>query len=84
MLECAFDIVTSGSGKALADAEVMVVGQKLVMELGGWENTRFSFRLSHWDLLTGILDHVGVDGEQGGSTGYRQGLEQQQQGPGGQ
>ena len=61
LLECAFDIVTSGSGKALADAEVMVVGQKLVMELGGWQDTRFSFRLSHWDLLTGILDHVGVD-----------------------
>ena len=57
MLECAFDIVTSGCSKALADTEVMVVGQKLVMELGGWEDTRFS----HWDLLTGILDHVGVD-----------------------
>ena len=38
-----------------------MVGQKLVMELGGWKDTRFSFRLSHWDLLTGILDHVGVD-----------------------
>ena len=62
--ECAVDIVTPGpGGVGMADAEVMMMCEDLVKAVtSNWDNCKLFFRVSHHDLVTGILQHFGVTG----------------------
>ena len=64
--ECAFDIVTSDpAGCSLVEAELLVMCEEILSEVGLLEqhNCKLYFRVSHSDLLTGVLDHFGVVAE---------------------
>ena len=61
--ECAFDIVTSDpAGCSLVEAELLVMCEEILSELGMLEqhSCKLYFRVSHSDLLTGVLEHFGV------------------------
>ena len=64
LTECAFDIVTSDpSVSSMAEAELLVVCEEMMREvglLGAQHNCKLYFRLSHSELLSGVLDHFGV------------------------
>ena len=70
LTECAFDIVTSDpSVSSLADAELLVVCEEIMTEvglLGGQHGSKLYYRLSHGELLSGVLDHFGVSAESRG------------------
>ena len=63
--ECALDIVTSGpGGVVMADAEVMVMCEDMVRAVTtSRDNYKLFFRVSHHDLVTGILQHFGITGD---------------------
>ena len=61
--ECAFDIVTTDPARSsLAEAELLVMCEEMLSEVGlqDQHNCKLHFRLSHSDLLAGVLDHFGV------------------------
>ena len=66
LTECAVDIVTPpGSGNTiLADAEIIVLCQNVVTDVvKNWTNSKLYFRISHYDLVSGILQHFGIIGD---------------------
>ncbi|XP_040575688.1 eIF-2-alpha kinase GCN2 [Lepeophtheirus salmonis] len=59
LIECAFDIVSPEAGNLVADAEVILVVDELIRELGNKERNYF-VRFNHVLLLKGLLSHCGV------------------------
>ena len=65
LTECALDIVTPGPGSVvMADAEMMVMCEDLVRAVtSSGDNYKLFLRVSHHDLVMGILQHFGIAGD---------------------
>ncbi len=66
-IECAFDVVTPAgadvSCRVSADAEVLVAAEEILTKLPAFRDVGYFFRLSHAQLLRGVLINCGVADE---------------------
>ena len=61
LIECAFDIITSGPKSAVADAEVILVVDEIMRLIGSFKDTGYFFQINHVKLLRGLLNHFCID-----------------------
>ena len=52
-----------GHGLVMADAELMVMCEDLVRAVTSDKRDKLFFRVSHHDLVKGILSHFGITGD---------------------